>query len=137
MSGSAIRVAARAKINLYLHVTGRRADGYHELDSLVAFADLADRVTAAPDAALALALDGPFADGLPAGPDNLVLRAAIALREALAATGHPAPGARLHLTKNLPVASGIGGGSAAIQSPRSANATRLSSSTAWWRGDRG
>lgn len=108
----AISVRARAKINLYLHVTGRRADGYHELDSLVAFADVGDRVVAEPARDLTLTLDGPFADGLSSGPDNLVLKAATALGEALAAKGHAVPGARLALTKNLPVASGIGGGSA-------------------------
>lgn len=112
MGGAAIRVAARAKINLYLQVTGRRADGYHELDSLVAFADLGDSVEAAPAADLSLAIEGPFAAGLSSGADNLVLRAAAALRDALAAKGVEVGGARLVLTKNLPVASGIGGGSA-------------------------
>ncbi len=112
MAGAAIRVTARAKINLYLQVTGRRADGYHELDSLVAFADLGDSVEAAPAADLSLVIEGPFAAGLSDGTDNLVLRAATALRDALAAKGVRVGGARLRLTKNLPVASGIGGGSA-------------------------
>jgi 4-diphosphocytidyl-2-C-methyl-D-erythritol kinase len=112
LGGAAIRVAARAKINLYLQVTGRRADGYHELDSLVTFADLGDSVEAAPAADLSLAIAGPFAAGLSNGADNLVLRAATALRAALAAKGVQTGGARLRLTKNLPVASGIGGGSA-------------------------
>jgi len=99
---------ARAKVNLYLHITGKRADGYHLLDSLIVFADTGDEVTLAPADTLSLAIDGPFVDGLGAGPDNLVLRAAHALREA---TG-TRRGAAIRLTKNLPVASGIGGGSA-------------------------
>lgn len=100
---------APAKVNLYLHVTGRRTDGYHLLDSLVAFADIADVVTVEPAADLTLSYDGPFTGDLPsASADNLVLRAARALRDAFAVTA----GARMILTKNLPVASGIGGGSA-------------------------
>lgn len=95
---------ARAKVNLCLHVTGRRADGYHLLDSLVVFAEVADEIRAAPADAFALAVEGPFAAGLGAGPDNLVSRAA-----ALMPGGERAA---LTLTKNLPVASGIGGGSA-------------------------
>lgn len=91
-----------------MHVVGRRDDGYHLLDSLVAFADFGDVVHAAPADALSLAVTGPFAAGLAAEPDNLVLRAARALAEAVGG----APGARLTLEKHLPVASGIGGGSA-------------------------
>jgi 4-diphosphocytidyl-2-C-methyl-D-erythritol kinase len=103
-----IRVSAPAKINLYLHVVGRREDGYHELDSLVAFADIADIVTARPAAGLSLAIDGPFAAALAGGAaDNLVLRAASLLAARFGVTA----GAALRLTKNLPVASGIGGGS--------------------------
>lgn len=99
---------APAKINLYLHVTGRRPDGYHELDSLAVFAAAADRVSARPAPALSLEIAGPFGPGLAAEPDNLVLRAA----RALAAETGAMPGAALQLEKNLPVASGIGGGSA-------------------------
>jgi 4-diphosphocytidyl-2-C-methyl-D-erythritol kinase len=99
---------ARAKVNLYLHITGRRADGYHLLDSLIVFADTGDQIALAPADRLALTIDGPFAAGLDAGPENLVLRAAHALREI---TG-TRRGAAIRLTKNLPVASGIGGGSA-------------------------
>lgn len=95
---------AAAKVNLALHVTGRRDDGYHRLDSLVAFADTGDRVTAETAGALTLEVTGPEAAGVPAGPENLVLRAA-------AAFGTPA-GARIVLDKHLPPASGIGGGSA-------------------------
>ena len=99
---------APAKVNLFLHVLGRRPDGYHELDSLVAFAAIADvlRVEAAAD--LSLAVTGPFAAGLMGEADNLVLRAARALAEA----ARIEPKARLILDKRLPVASGIGGGSA-------------------------
>lgn len=100
--------AAPAKVNLYLHVTGRRSDGYHLLDSLAVFPGAADLLRAEPASALRLTVDGPQVAGLPDGPANLVLRAA----EALAvATGVPARAA-LTLEKHLPVASGIGGGSA-------------------------
>lgn len=92
---------AAAKLNLTLHVTGQRADGYHLLDSLVVFLEIGDRVTVAPGP-LSLTITGPFAAGLEAGPDNLCLRAArLAGRDAA-----------ITLEKNLPLASGIGGGSA-------------------------
>ena len=108
---TAITEAAPAKLNLYLHVLGRRADGYHELDSLVAFADVGDRLTVAPAPdGPHLTITGPFAAPLlaedPAG--NLVTRAAVALAERLGR----APAVRIGLEKTLPVASGIGGGSA-------------------------
>jgi 4-diphosphocytidyl-2-C-methyl-D-erythritol kinase len=99
---------ASAKINLFLHVTGRRDDGYHLLDSLVVFAGIGDRVWAEPAPVLSLRVTGPFAAGLDAESDNLVLRAA----RALAAASGIQPKASLILEKNLPVASGIGGGSA-------------------------
>lgn len=102
------RAFAPAKINLYLHVLGRRADGYHLLDSLVAFARCGDEVQAAPADALTLELAGPFAADLASEPDNLVLRAA----RAMAGRYGVNAGAALRLVKNLPVASGIGGGSA-------------------------
>ncbi|MCB2099786.1 MAG: 4-(cytidine 5'-diphospho)-2-C-methyl-D-erythritol kinase [Rhodobacterales bacterium] len=108
MVSGPVTAFAPAKINLYLHVTGRRADGYHLLDSLVAFAGIQDSLTALPWDRLGLTIDGPFGAGLTAGPDNLVLRAATRLAEE---AGVPAR-ARLALTKRLPVASGIGGGSA-------------------------
>lgn len=104
---AAVREFAPAKINLALHVVGRRADGYHLLDSLVAFADVGDVVTASPAGALSLAISGPMSAGL-AGDENLVTRAARALA---AAAGRAAPNATLHLDKRLPVAAGIGGGS--------------------------
>jgi 4-diphosphocytidyl-2-C-methyl-D-erythritol kinase len=104
----AITAFAPAKVNLYLHVVSRRADGYHLVDSLVAFADIGDRVTAEPAAALSLEVSGPEAAALVSvGHDNLVLRAARLLADH---TG-VAAGAALHLEKNLPVAAGIGGGS--------------------------
>jgi 4-diphosphocytidyl-2-C-methyl-D-erythritol kinase len=101
-------VRAPAKVNLYLHVTGRRDDGYHLLDSLIAFADAADTIQVRPAETLTLAVDGPFAAGVPAGADNLVLKAATALAETAGVPG----GARIRLFKRLPVAAGIGGGSA-------------------------
>ena len=99
---------ARAKINLYLHVVGKRADGYHLLDMLVVFAETGDSIAVAPAADLSLSIDGPFGKGLGTGPDNLVLRATMALRDLCRVTA----GARITLTKTLPLASGIGGGSA-------------------------
>ena len=99
---------APAKVNLYLHVLGRRADGYHLLDSLVVFADEGDRIEVAPADDLRLTVSGPFAADVPAGADNLVLRAA----RALAAAAHRPPAAAIRLEKRLPVASGVGGGSA-------------------------
>ncbi|MBV9248349.1 MAG: 4-(cytidine 5'-diphospho)-2-C-methyl-D-erythritol kinase, partial [Acetobacteraceae bacterium] len=99
---------ARAKVNLFLHVTGRREDGYHMLDSLVVFPDIGDVLHASPAAGLSLSVIGPFAGGLHGEMDNLVLRAARALAAELAI----AEGAQLMLEKRLPVASGIGGGSA-------------------------
>ena len=104
-----LRVAAPAKINLYLHVGGKRPDGYHALESLVCFAEAGDVLEFAPSDNLTLAIQGPFAAGLSAGSDNLILRAASVLAQA---AGHEAGAAAITLTKNLPLASGIGGGSA-------------------------
>jgi 4-diphosphocytidyl-2-C-methyl-D-erythritol kinase len=101
-------LTARAKLNLYLHLVGRRADGYHELDSLVAFASCGDRLSVAPADRLTLHIEGPFAEALEAQGDNLVLKAARLLRERFAI----APGAEIRLEKRLPVAAGLGGGSA-------------------------
>lgn len=112
--GAAVGAFAPAKINLYLHVVGRRADGYHLLDSLIAFADIGDRVVAAPADKLSLAVGGPEAGALAGlGEDNLVLRAAWLFaeesdRRSSAATPYRAS---LHLDKVLPASSGIGGGS--------------------------
>lgn len=105
-----ISVAAPAKVNLHLHVLGRRYDGHHEIESLVGFTLLHDRVTAHEADGLSLVVDGPFAGPLvEAGDDNLVLRAARGLADAL---DRPGLGAALSLTKRLPVAAGLGGGSA-------------------------
>lgn len=98
---------APAKINLTLHVLGRRADGYHTLESLVAFADLADTLSLQPGDNTALDVSGPF--GAASGPteSNLVLKASAALRERVPAL----KAGDFVLTKNIPVAAGIGGGS--------------------------
>lgn len=101
---AAVSRRARAKINLTLHVTGQRDDGYHLLDSLVCFADIADEVTVAPAAELSLQVDGPMAAGVPADDSNLVMKAARLFGASA--------GARISLTKHLPNAAGIGGGSA-------------------------
>lgn len=98
-----IREVAPAKINLFLHVGAKRADGYHPLQSLAVFTATSDILAMEPAPDLSLTIDGPFAKGLEAETDNLVLKAARALGT---------HGAKLTLTKNLPVASGIGGGSA-------------------------
>ncbi len=104
----AVAAFAPAKVNLYLHVTGRRDDGYHLLDSLVVFVDIGDRLTVEPAASLSLVVDGPEAgDLVSVGDDNLVLRAARLLADQAGITA----GAELHLDKHLPVAAGIGGGS--------------------------
>lgn len=97
---------APAKVNLALHVTGRRADGYHLLDTLVVFPDLGDRLSLSPGEGLTFGLSGPFAWALADEPDNLVLRAARAL------AGDRRLGTHIALEKNLPVAAGLGGGSA-------------------------
>ncbi len=107
MSATIVEPAA-AKVNLFLHIVGKRPDGYHLLDSLVVFAGAGDRLVASKSDQLSLTVTGPFAAGLAAEGDNLVLRAA----RALAAAAGIAPTAHLVLEKNLPVASGIGGGSA-------------------------
>jgi len=94
---------ASAKINLFLHVGDKRADGFHPLQSLAVFTAMGDVLSMEPGFGLSLTIEGPFAKGLDGEGDNLVLRAARAL---------DTQGAKLTLTKNLPVASGIGGGSA-------------------------
>jgi 4-diphosphocytidyl-2-C-methyl-D-erythritol kinase len=100
MPSRPITEPAPAKVNLTLHVTGRRADGYHLLDSLVVFAGIGDRVTVRPGAAC-LRVVGPMAAGVPEGPENLVLRAAALMGAE----------AEITLDKHLPAAAGIGGGS--------------------------
>lgn len=103
-----LRETAWAKINLALHVRRRRADGYHDIESLFAFAQDGDLVSLEPSGRLALRIEGPFGAGLDDGPHNLVMRAAESLRRAFDVRD----GAALTLVKNLPVAAGIGGGSA-------------------------
>jgi len=102
--------AAPAKINLALHVTGRRADGYHSLEMLVAFAEVGDELEAVPAARDSLSVTGPFAKALIGADGNLVLRALGAFR-ARWPDGLPA-GLALTLRKSLPIAAGLGGGSA-------------------------
>jgi 4-diphosphocytidyl-2-C-methyl-D-erythritol kinase len=102
-----IEEAAPAKINLDLCITGRRADGYHELDSLVVFGPPVDVLLFEPADRLTLELGGPFAGALAEEPDNLVLRAA---RRLAGHAGRPAT-AHIRLEKTLPVAAGLGGGS--------------------------
>lgn len=100
---------APAKINLLLHVGPVRADGYHPLVSLAAFADVGDRVTVRRAEALSLAVEGPFAAGLDGDGDNLILKALRALGEA---AGIGEPPLAVTLDKRLPIAAGLGGGSA-------------------------
>ena len=99
---------APAKINLALHVRGKLPDGRHRLETVFAFCTDGDRVAASPAEEVSLQVKGPFSGELGDPDDNLALRAARALREDAGVSG----GASLVLTKNLPVASGIGGGSA-------------------------
>ena len=103
MTGRLI-VAAPAKINLCLHVGERRADGYHDLESLVGFASFGDRLWIEPDDELSLSVTGRFGEDVSAGGDNLVLKAARRLA--------PDRGARITLEKNIPTSAGLGGGSA-------------------------
>ncbi|MFN4167121.1 MAG: 4-(cytidine 5'-diphospho)-2-C-methyl-D-erythritol kinase [Pannonibacter phragmitetus] len=103
---------ARAKINLALHITGRRDDGYHLLDSFTLFAETGDRLSLQAAASSSFTVSGPFAAALDGGgpaDSNLVLRAIAALQKA---SGQSLPPFAVHLEKNLPVASGVGGGSA-------------------------
>lgn len=101
----AVHEKARAKVNLTLHIKGKRPDGYHELESLVAFADIADELVFTPGPDDSLDLDGPFAELVDG--ENLVLKAKRATASWL---GVPMSG-RFVLTKNIPVAAGLGGGS--------------------------
>jgi 4-diphosphocytidyl-2-C-methyl-D-erythritol kinase len=113
-AGSAALVTqhAAAKINLALHVTGRRSDGYHLLETLVVFTEAGDTLTIEPAASDSLVLSGPFGDKLSQHEDNLVSRARDRLRSEIVANGRNAPPVAIHLDKHLPIASGIGGGSA-------------------------
>ncbi|MGB3724069.1 MAG: 4-(cytidine 5'-diphospho)-2-C-methyl-D-erythritol kinase [Pacificimonas sp.] len=99
---------AYAKLNLALHIRRRRDDGYHHLETLFAFCENGDVMRVSSSKEFSMTMDGPFAQGLDGGDDNLVMRAASLLRE----ESGTSRGAALHLEKHLPVASGIGGGSA-------------------------
>ncbi len=102
---------APAKINLALHVLGRRTDGYHDLDSIVAFADVGDKLTFAPAERFTIVAEGPFAAALPPQGGNIIAKAWSAASELAAKRGKTLPQVAVRLEKNLPVASGIGGGS--------------------------
>jgi len=102
--------AAPAKVNLSLHVTGRRADGYHNLESLMVFADVSDELEAVRAKGDSLTVIGPFSTGLGAGSTNLVMKAVAAFRAKW--PEHVPFGLAVTLKKNLPVAAGLGGGSA-------------------------
>lgn len=104
----AVSRLAPAKINLALHVTGRRDDGYHLLDMLVVFADHGDMIRVEAADKDRFSVRGPFASGIPVNGDNLVLKARDALRHH---AGRDLPPVAIQLEKNLPIASGIGGGS--------------------------
>ncbi len=108
--GEVLREHAPFKINLSLKVVGKRADGYHLLETLFAFADRGDELTWQPGDALTLQVVGPFAHVAPPTPDNLVMRAALSL--AAAFPEQAKAGGRLTLTKNVPAGAGLGGGSA-------------------------
>ncbi len=105
---SPLTAIAPAKINLFLHVGPVDGEGYHPLTSLVAFANVGDRISLASADRLSLTVDGPFGSGLAEDSDNLILRALRALGEA---TGTGQPALHVHLDKRLPIAAGLGGGS--------------------------
>lgn len=102
---------APAKVNLFLHVGDKRPDGYHNLASLIVFANVGDRLELRPSRALSLTLKGPYGEALKAAPDNLVLKAARELDVWAEERGHKTSPVEIVLEKNLPLASGIGGGS--------------------------
>lgn len=110
MIAEAVVEAAPAKVNLALHVTGRRPDGYHELESLVVFADVADELLVREARKDRFTVTGPFAEAAGSGEGNLVLRALKAFRAQW--PGHAPDALDIELVKNLPVAAGLGGGSA-------------------------
>ncbi|MCI4662748.1 MAG: 4-(cytidine 5'-diphospho)-2-C-methyl-D-erythritol kinase [Neomegalonema sp.] len=109
-AASPVREFARAKVNLFLHILGQRPDGLHRLESLAVFPRIGDTLEFEPGTHISLSIDGPFAGQLSADSDNLVLRAAGLLSERH--SDRALAGAAMRLTKRLPIASGIGGGSA-------------------------
>jgi len=106
--GRCVSTWAWAKVNLYLHITGRRPDGYHEIDSLIVFAGIGDRIEVVAADRLDLRVSGPRASEVPRDEENLAFKAA----EALANSCGPTGGALIELEKHLPAAAGLGGGSA-------------------------
>lgn len=107
-SSHIISFFAPAKINLYLHVTAKRNDGYHLIESLVTFVDCGDHISVAPSNKLELTIKGPFSNDLTSNNDNLVIKAAMLLADFAGIKAK----ANILITKELPIASGIGGGSA-------------------------
>ena len=107
----AFSIFAPAKVNLALHVLGRRDDGYHDLDSLVAFADVGDWLSFSPASDFTITTQGPFAAALPQAAGNIIAKAWEAVAAIASRRGAVLPPTAVHLVKNLPVASGIGGGS--------------------------
>src|SRR5439155_9100949 len=103
-----VRREAHAKINVYLKVLGRRADGYHDIESLILPVSLADDLTVRAAPSLRLSVRGPLADAAPSDETNLVVRAARALARRCGTDA----GADIELEKRIPVAAGLGGGSA-------------------------
>ena len=120
-----VTLPAAARINLYLHITGRRADSYHEMDSLIVFSELGDTLSVRSATGLTLELDGPVGETLSAHKDNSVLRAA----HLLADVANVPRNAAITLTKRLPLSSGLGGSSA------DAAATLKALSALWGIGD--
>jgi len=103
-----INIIAPAKLNLYLHITGRREDGYHLLDSLFVFTKFGDLLSISPSNELTLTIDGPFSETIKTDTQkNLIFRAALVLKKTFSINA----GAKIHLTKNIPIGSGLGGGS--------------------------
>ena len=107
---TALQMQAHAKVNVFLRVLGRRDDGYHDVETLLLPISLADDVMVEPAQELSLSLDGLAAEGVPTDETNIVLRAARAL--ATEAGGAEPPGGRISIEKRIPVAAGLGGGSA-------------------------
>jgi len=122
---SSISLKAPIKINLALHILGQEAGGYHLLQTLVVFAANGDRISIAPSTQDTVQIEGPYGHNLCAGDNNLIVRARDLLRDFLGASAYPVS---LTLTKNLPIASGLGGGSA------DAATTLLALSHIWQRG---
>ncbi len=103
-----LRANAPAKLNLTLHILGKREDGYHELESLVVFLEIGDEISIQPSDDLHVNISGLFSGSIPVSDDNIVLKAARALQQA-ADVSH---GASIRINKQIPVGAGLGGGSA-------------------------